>query len=77
VLVDGQVAGVWRSFDGAVEIRAFHALSTATWRALTTEARGLAAFLALRDHNVYRRHDHWWDHLPHAEVRRLAGIEAS
>ena len=77
VVVDGQVAGVWRSFDGAVEVGAFHALSTATWRALTTEARGLAAFLASRDPHVYRRHDHWWDHLPHAEVRRLASIEAS
>ena len=26
VLVDGQVAGVWRSFDGAIEVAAFHAL---------------------------------------------------
>ena len=70
VLVDGQVAGVWRSFDGTIEVAAFHALSTATWRALTAEAHGLAAFLVPRD-RVYRRHNHWWDHVPHAEVRRF------
>ena len=38
VLVDGRVAGVWRAIDGAIEVTAFHELSTATWRALTTEA---------------------------------------
>ena len=64
VLVDGRVAGVWRSCGDAIEVSAFHELSTATWRALTTEAQGLAALLAARDSRVYRRYDHWWDELP-------------
>lgn len=71
VLVDGHVAGVWRVFEGVIEVNAFHALPAATWRALTTEARCLAAFLAQRDLGVYRRYHHWWDDLPHSEVRRL------
>jgi hypothetical protein len=77
VLVDGHVAGVWRSFDGAIEVTAFHELSAATWRALTSEARGLAAFLAARDPSVYRRYNHWWDGLPAFEVRRLARLDGS
>ena len=72
VLVDGHVAGVWRSVDGAIEVTAFHELPTATWRSLTAEAKGLAAFLAARDPGVYRRYHHWWDDLPAADVRRLA-----
>ena len=74
VLVDGHVAGVWRSIDGAIEASAFHELSAATWRGLTTEARGLAAFLGARDPRVYRRYNHWWDDLPKSEVRRLAAL---
>ena len=72
VLVDGRVAGVWRAIDGAIEVTAFHDLSTATWRALTTEARELATFLAARDPDVYRRYHHWWTELPAFEVRRLS-----
>jgi hypothetical protein len=72
VLIDGRVAGAWRSFDGAIEVTAFHELSTATWRAVATEAHGLAAFLAARDSGVYRRYNHWWDDLPGFEVRRIA-----
>jgi hypothetical protein len=77
VLVDGHVAGVWRSFDGAIEVTAFHELSAATWRALTAEARNLAAFLIARDVSVYRRHNHWWDDVPAFEVRRLAYLDGS
>ncbi|HEY8092133.1 MAG TPA: winged helix DNA-binding domain-containing protein, partial [Acidimicrobiales bacterium] len=77
VLVDGRVAGVWRSFDDAIEVAPFHELSAATWRALTKEARCLAAFLAARDSRVYRRYDHWWDDLPKSDARRLAAPDDS
>jgi len=69
--VDGHVAGVWRSVDGAIEVTSFRDLSTATWRELTSEARRLSAFLALRDQRVYSRYHHWWDDLAGFEVRRL------
>ena len=75
VLVDGHVAGVWRSLDRAIEVTAFHELSAATWRALTSEARSMAALLAARDADVYRRYNHWWDDLPAFEVRRLAPLD--
>jgi winged helix DNA-binding protein len=71
VLIDGHVAGVWRPFDEAIEITAFHKLSATTWRALTMEAHSLAAFLAGRDPRVYRRYHHWWDDLPKSEIRRV------
>ena len=74
VLVDGHVAGVWRSFDGAIEVTAFHGLSAATWRGLTAEARRLAEFLAAREPSVYRRYNHWWDELPKSDVRRIAEL---
>jgi hypothetical protein len=74
LLVDGHVAGVWRSVDGAIEVTAFHELPATTWRILTTEARRLAAFLAARDPHVYRRYNHWWEDFPSFEVRRLARL---
>ena len=70
--VDGHVAGLWRTHDGAIEVTAFRQLSAATWRALTTEAHDIAAFLAGRDERVYRRYHRWWNDLPAADVRRLA-----
>ena len=71
VLVDGHVAGVWRSVDGAIEITAFHDLAAPTWRALAKEALGLATFLGGRDPRIYRRYHHWWDDLPDGDVRRF------
>ncbi|WP_436737530.1 winged helix DNA-binding domain-containing protein [Streptomyces sp. BBFR102] len=74
LLVDGEVAGVWRpAEDGTgVEATAFHPLSSATWDALTTEAHSLTALLAARDTTAYRRYGHWWAKLPEGgEVRRL------
>ena len=71
MLVDGYVAGVWRSRDGSIEMTAFHELPATTWRALSDQARQLGAFLAGRDPRVYRRYDHWWDDLPAAEVRHI------
>ncbi|NYV78030.1 DNA glycosylase AlkZ-like family protein, partial [Streptomyces sp. UH6] len=62
VLVDGQVAGVWRTgADGAVELTAFHRLTPTDRRGLTEEAQRLASVLADRDPAVYRRYGHWWD----------------
>ncbi|MCZ7414378.1 MULTISPECIES: winged helix DNA-binding domain-containing protein [unclassified Streptomyces] len=72
LLVDGQVAGVWRPLEDGVEATAFHCLSPATWDALAAEAHALTAFLGDREREVYRRYHHWWPKLPTpAEVRLL------
>jgi hypothetical protein len=73
LLVDGQVAGVWRSIDGRIEATAFHPLARADWAALEDEAHALGAFLAERDPKVYGRYNRWWNDLPAAEVRLLGG----
>jgi hypothetical protein len=69
LLVDGYVAGVWRSVDSGIEATAFHPLAERDWDALAVEAESLIAFLADRDPGVYQRYRHWWDHLPAGEVR--------
>jgi hypothetical protein len=62
LLVDGQVAGVWRAADGGgLELTAFRKLGKAAWRGLTEEAENLSVLLADRDPAVYRRYGHWWD----------------
>jgi hypothetical protein len=71
LLVDGQVAGVWRPVEGAIEAAAFHPLPDEAWEALADEARALLAVLADRDPRPYARHDHWWAKLPELEVRTL------
>jgi hypothetical protein len=73
LLVDGQVAGVWRTTEGGIEATAFRPLPDDAWEGLASEAAALVAFLAGRDPNVYRRYDHWWAHLPSGEVRVLPG----
>jgi hypothetical protein len=73
LLVDGYVAGVWRPVEGGIEATAFHRLPAEAWTGLAAEAAALTAFLAGRDPAVYRRYRHWWDKLPSAEVRVLAG----
>jgi hypothetical protein len=73
LLVDGQVAGVWRPAEGGIEATAFHALSAEAWEGLATEARSLTALLAQRDPTVYRRYGHWWAKLPVFETRLLPG----
>jgi hypothetical protein len=45
-LVDGQVAGAWRSEGGRIALAPFHRLDAATRRALDAEAERLAAFHA-------------------------------
>jgi hypothetical protein len=73
LLVDGHVAGVWRAVDGGIEATAFRKLPARAWRGLAAEAQALVAFLADRDPFVYRRYTRWWNDLPSAEVRVLAG----
>ena len=73
LLVDGQVAGVWRLLDGRIEATAFHKLAKGDWAGLEDEARALSAFLAERDPKVYGRYARWWNDLPGAEVRLLGG----
>ncbi|WP_307844514.1 winged helix DNA-binding domain-containing protein [Actinotalea solisilvae] len=60
LLVDGRVAGVWRSVDGGVEATSFHPLPDDAWEGLAAEARGLVALLAGREARPYGRYDHWW-----------------
>ncbi|MCY0935453.1 winged helix DNA-binding domain-containing protein [Streptomyces sp. H34-S4] len=71
LLVDGQVAGVWRPAGAGIEATAFHPLPDEVWEALAGEARSLTAFLADREPEVYRRYGHWWSRLPSAETRLL------
>ncbi|MCT9008977.1 winged helix DNA-binding domain-containing protein [Streptomyces rhizosphaerihabitans] len=72
LLVDGQVAGVWRAADGGLELTTFRKLGKAAWHGLTDEAEQLSALLADRDPAVYRRYRHWWDKgIPAAETRMV------
>ncbi len=74
LLVNGYVAGVWRSVEEGIEATAFHPLPEDVWESLALEAKSLLAFLVDRDVDVYRRYDHWWSKdLPAAEVRLLPG----
>jgi hypothetical protein len=82
LLVDGYVAGVWRTVDDAdgspcIEAHAFTPLPDHVWEALDDEAASLLTMLAGRDAHPYRRYDHWWAKLPEAaQVRRLRGTSA-
>jgi hypothetical protein len=71
LFVDGQVVGVWRPVEGAIQAAAFHALPDEVWEALADEARALLAALADRDPRPYARHDHWWGKLPELDRRDL------
>jgi hypothetical protein len=71
LLVDGYVAGLWRSVEHGIEATAFRRLPDEAWDDLEGEARTLIAFLADRDPQVYRRYARWWADLPSAEIRVL------
>ncbi|MEV4165792.1 winged helix DNA-binding domain-containing protein [Nonomuraea dietziae] len=71
LLVDGYVAGVWRPAGDGIEATAFHPLPGRVWDELAAEAQALAALLAEREPELYRRYDRWWSDLPGAEVRIL------
>ncbi len=71
LLVDGQVAGVWRPVEDGIEASAFHRLPDDAWAGLASEARALLRFVADREPRVYARYGHWWTGLPAADVRVL------
>ena len=71
VLVNGLVAGVWRTTAEGIEATAFHELAKDDWEELDAEAAGLRGFLAGREPMIYGRYAHWWDDLPRCEVRVL------
>jgi hypothetical protein len=72
VLVDGYVAGVWRTVPSGVEVTAFRELPLTVWDQLASEAAALSAVLADRDPLVYVRYAHWWSKpLPAAQTRIL------
>lgn len=71
LLVDGQVAGVWRATDAGIEATAFRPISDEAWQQLAAEASDLAALLRDRDPLAYRRYHHWWGKLPDGEERLL------
>jgi hypothetical protein len=72
LLVDGHVAGVWRTVGGGIEATAFHPLPDEVWAALAAEAGALLSLLRDREPRAYRRYDHWWSKLPSAEARILS-----
>jgi hypothetical protein len=72
LLIDGQVAGVWRPVESSLEATAFHPLSKGASTGLAAEASALA-YLFDREPMVYRRYAQWRTTLPSAEVRLLAG----
>ena len=69
LLVDGLIAGVWRTTADGIEATAFHELTDEAWDALETEATSLRAFLANREPVIFGRYAHWWNDLPAAVVR--------
>ncbi|MFI6699046.1 winged helix DNA-binding domain-containing protein [Streptomyces sp. NPDC050509] len=74
LLVDGQVAGVWRAVDGGLEMTAFRPLGKAAWQGLTEEAEKLSTLLADRDPAVYGRYRHWWEKgIPGVETTIVKG----
>lgn len=69
VLLDGRVAGVWRSTAGGIEVTALRPFSAQEWDGIESEAAALRDFLGRRNPVIYRRHDHWWAKLPPGQVR--------
>ncbi len=64
VLVDGRVAGVWKTGPGCIEIGALEPIDPDSWEALDNEACLLLSALADRDHNIVGRTGTWWPKLP-------------
>lgn len=72
LLVDGRVAGVWRTTPDGIEATAFRPLPAKTWKALAREAEALSTFLESRDPTVYSRYNNWWPTLPPGDTRLLS-----
>ena len=73
VLVDGYVAGVWRTVDDGIEIATFHDVAPPVWDELDHEARRLRAAVADRDPSLFALADHWWAKLPTPTQQRTIG----
>ena len=71
LLVDGQVAGVWRPVEAGIEATAFRCLPTTVWDALAAEAADLKAMLESREPQVFSRYGHWWRSIKGDEVKVL------
>ena len=72
VLVDGYVAGVWRSLEDGIEVGAFGPLPDRVWAELSAEADSLRTLLVQRDAQPYARYHRWWDKLPDGERRLVS-----
>ena len=71
ILVDGQVAGVWRAIEDGIEVTPFRPLTDEDWDELEEEARGLLRLIGSRDPNVYSRYRRWWGQLPEGLRARI------
>ena len=71
LLVDGQVAGVWRPVEAGVEATAFRRLPSTVWEALAAEAADLKTMLQPREPSVFSRYGHWWSSITGDEVKVL------
>lgn len=71
LLVDGYVAGVWRTVEGGIEATAFHPLPEEVWEQLAVEAEALSGFLTSRAARIYTRFNRWWEQLPPDVERRM------
>lgn len=69
VLVDGYVAGVWRSMDEGIEVTAFERFDEDVWEDVAHEARSLLRLITGREQNPYGRYRTWWKDMPSEEVR--------
>lgn len=75
VLVDGHVAGVWRSIetgdgDLGIEVTAFSELTPEQWEQAEAEAGPIRTLLSARAPEPFRRFYRWWQQLPADAVVR-------
>lgn len=68
VLLDGQVAGVWRFVDGDLELTAFESVADHDLAVLADEAARLRSLVEPRDTALYGRFQRWW---PRLDGRRI------
>ena len=75
VLVDGRVAGVWRTVPDGVEVRSFApggaSWSRGVWEGIESEVHRLAAFAGERRPIIDDRYSRWWADVPSTETRLL------
>lgn len=72
VLVDGSVAGVWRTTRTGIEVCGFGPFDADVLDRLDLEAQALRQFLVAREKRTYGRYERWWSSLP-TEHRRVIG----